>query len=188
MQEWRDLARSVQTTSFARLTGYLLGPCTAWPEAVASVIVVAGRKTSGRNVSTDFGRIEMKTQIGRLMAAVVKSEHRCIDSHSVRHSIVSRRPSPSGLRIWFFCCAAVSFALSSAIWAQQSERLSTGTVSRPEPVWTPSSGAPARLLTALEGGTMTNSSSERGQETSIWSFSARRTPRCGCGRTPSWVA
>src|SRR5262249_34079772 len=67
---------SLRTTSFARLTVYLLGPCTAWPEAVASVIVVAGRKTSGRNVSTDFGKIEMKTQIGRLMAAVVKSEHR----------------------------------------------------------------------------------------------------------------
>lgn len=82
----------------------------------------------------------------------MKSELRCIDSHSVRHSIVSQRRSPCWLRIWFFCCTAVSLALSSAVWAQQPERLSTATISRPEPVWTPSSDAPAGTLShQLEG-------------------------------------
>jgi hypothetical protein len=94
----------------------------------------------------------MKAQIGRIMAAVVKSGHRCIDPHLVRHSIVSRRRSPSGLRIWFFCCAAVSLALSSAIWAQQPERRVTQIATpQPKAVWTPASGAPKNLLSALQG-------------------------------------
>jgi hypothetical protein len=69
---------SLRTTSFAlRLTGIFFGPCTAWPEAVGSVIVVVWRKTTGRNASTDFRRFEMKTQIGRITAAVVKSGSSC---------------------------------------------------------------------------------------------------------------
>src|SRR5438067_5387093 len=68
----------------------------------------------------------------------------------------------------FAAAALLGLALCCAAWAQQPEPLVTQTprVAPPQAVWTPMSGAPAGLLTALEGGTMTNSSSERGQETS----------------------
>jgi hypothetical protein len=50
--------------------------------------------------------------------------------------------------------AVLGFALCCAAWAQQPEPLVTQTprVAPPQAVWTPMSGAPARLLTALEGG------------------------------------
>ena len=50
--------------------------------------------------------------------------------------------------------ALLGLALCSAAWAQQPEPLVTQTprVAPPQAVWTPMSGAPAGLLTALEGG------------------------------------
>jgi hypothetical protein len=54
----------------------------------------------------------------------------------------------------FAAAALLGLALCCAAWAQQPEPLVTQTprVAPPQAVWTPMSGAPAGLLTALEGG------------------------------------
>jgi hypothetical protein len=110
------------------------------------------RKTDGRNFSADFGRFDVKTQIRRMTAAAAIAGLRRIDSPQMHHSIAAQRRFQCRPRLWFFCCAVVGLALSSAVWAQQPERLLTETIQRPKPVWTPSSDAPAGVLThQLEG-------------------------------------